>query len=310
MTLRQALARSDNVAAVKVAEGVGLNAVVDMARRAGLNDAIKATPAVALGAYNATPLEMAAAYTPFANGGVWVKPTMIAGMYDEAGAYLGADAEETRQALPPALAWLMTNMMEEVMRTGTAAGVRARGFTLPAAGKTGTSHDGWFAGFTSQLLCVVWVGFDDYSELGLEGAKSALPIWTEFMKRATHVAAYRNAREFPMPSGIEQASICVDDGMLASGGCTNVRNEYFIAGSTPQQTSPADPVVAVSYEAPGRANGTATDGSASGTAGTQPISDQSAQPNSTTIVIDKVRQNQAPAPPPAPDRSPDQLPDR
>ena len=86
--------------------------------------------------------------------------------------------------LDPRVAYLMVNLLEEVMRTGTAAGVRSRGFRVPAAGKTGTSHDGWFAGFTSELLCIVWVGFDDNRELDLEGAHSALPIWTEFMKRA------------------------------------------------------------------------------------------------------------------------------
>ena len=125
------------------------------------------------------------------------------------------------------------------MRTGTAAGVRTRGFTLPAAGKTGTSHDGWFAGFTSQLLCVVWVGFDDYRELNLEGAKSALPIWTEFMKRAAHMGAYKNAREFPMPAGIKQATICLDSGKLAGPQCTNTRNEYFVAGSELRKMRPS-----------------------------------------------------------------------
>jgi penicillin-binding protein 1B len=127
----------------------------------------------------------------------------------------------------------MVSMLEEVMQTGTGAGVRARGFTLPAAGKTGTSHDGWFAGFTSRLLCIVWVGFDDYRDLNLEGAKSALPIWTEFMKRAARMGAYKDAREFPAPNGIEQAVICTDSGKLAGPHCPNTRNEYFIAGSEP-----------------------------------------------------------------------------
>jgi penicillin-binding protein 1B len=260
MTLRQALARSDNIAAVKVAEGVGLNAVVAMARRAGLNGDIKPTPAVALGAYSVTPMEIAAAYTIFANAGVWVKPTLISAMNDRSGTSLGADVAGAHQAINPALAWLMVNMLEEVMRSGTAAGVRARGFTLPAAGKTGTSHDGWFAGFTSQLLCIVWVGFDDYSQLGLEGAKSALPIWTEFMKRATRVAAYRSAHEFPMPSGIEKADICQDDGKLAGDGCANVRSEYFIEGSVPQQTSsPQAPNVTVtSFDPPERVGSSET----------------------------------------------------
>jgi len=237
MTLRQALARSDNVAAVKIAEGVGLNQVVAMARKAGLNDGIQPTPAVALGSYAVTPLEIAGAYTIFSNGGMWVKPSLISSVLDRSGATLSGKAPETRRAIDPALAWLMVSMLEEVVRTGTAAGVRTRGFTLPAAGKTGTSHDGWFAGFTNQLLCIVWVGFDDYTELGLEGAKSALPIWTEFMKRATHVAAYRNAHEFPMPAGIEQANICTDDGNLASDTCLHNRPEFFLTGSVPKTVS-------------------------------------------------------------------------
>jgi penicillin-binding protein 1B len=217
LTFRQALARSDNVAAVKVAEMVGYKNVVTMARRAGLNGNIQPTPSVALGAYDVTPLEMAGAYTAFANGGVWVKPHIIANV--------GTDSH---LAMDPRVAYLITNMMEEVLRTGTGAGVRSRGFIQPAAGKTGTSHDGWFAGFTSNLLCVVWVGFDDYKELGLEGAKSALPIWTAFMKKAAH-----NGKAFPMPGGIESARICNRSGKLAGDYCTDTRTEVFIAGTQP-----------------------------------------------------------------------------
>ncbi len=237
MTLRQALARSDNTATVKVAEDVGLDSVVAMARRAGLNDKIRPTPAVALGAYNTTPLEIAAAYTAFANGGLWVKPRFVLAIGNGDGGPIHQDPPQTYRAMNPSLAWLMVSMLEEVMRSGTAAGVRARGFALPAAGKTGTSHDGWFAGFTTDLLCVVWVGFDDYSELGLEGARSALPIWAEFMKRATKFAAWKNAKEFPMPGGIERKDICLDDGKLAGDSCVNVRSEFFIEGSGPTEIS-------------------------------------------------------------------------
>ena len=235
LTLRDALAKSDNVAAVKVAQGVGYQNVVQMARRAGLNDQIAATPAVALGAYQVTPLEMAGAWTVFANGGMWVQPQAIASYRDGAGAVIEGASPVSRQALDPRVNWLMVSMLQEVMRSGTAAGVRSRGFTLPAGGKTGTSHDGWFAGFTSQLLCIVWVGYDDYRELNLEGAKSALPVWTEFMKRATHLGAYRNAKDFPMPQGIESAKICLDSGKLAGDQCPRTRNEYFIAGSEPEK---------------------------------------------------------------------------
>jgi penicillin-binding protein 1B len=226
MTFRQALAKSDNVAAVKVAQEVGYGKVVEMARRFGLNDEIRATPAVALGAYQVTPLEIAAAYTAFANGGVRARPVVISGA--------GRGTESVR-TLDPRVNWLMVSMLEEVMRSGTAASVRSLGFTAPAAGKTGTSHDGWFAGFTTQLLCVVWVGFDDYRELGLEGARSALPIWTEFMKRASRMGAYRNTKEFPQPGGIVAANICLDSGKLAGDQCPHTRGEFFVSGSEPTE---------------------------------------------------------------------------
>jgi penicillin-binding protein 1B len=125
--------------------------------------------------------------------------------------------------------------MEEVLRSGTGAGVRSRGFTVPAAGKTGTSHDGWFAGFTSQLLCVVWVGFDDNRELNLEGAKSALPVWTEFMNRALALAAYHDAKPFRPAPGISSRLIDVETGELATPNCPSTRTEFFIAGTEPTE---------------------------------------------------------------------------
>ena len=124
-------------------------------------------------------------------------------------------------------------MMQDVLRTGTGAGVRARGFGLPAAGKTGTSHDGWFAGYTTELLAVVWVGFDDYSELNLEGAHSALPIWTEFMKRASGLRRYRDARGFQVAPGVVPVMICHESGQLATPSCPGSRPEVFVDGTQP-----------------------------------------------------------------------------
>jgi penicillin-binding protein 1B len=129
--------------------------------------------------------------------------------------------------------YLMVSMLEEVMRTGTAAGVRSRGFTAPAGGKTGTSHDGWFAGFTSNLLCIVWVGFDDNRELDIEGAKSALPIWTEFMKRAVTLRPYSDVKPFAAPEGVVTVTIDPDSGMPASPQCPREKDEVFIAGTEP-----------------------------------------------------------------------------
>src|SRR5207244_2554283 len=126
--------------------------------------------------------------------GVYVRPHLISQIRTRTGRVSYSYTPEKRQVLDPRVAYLAVNLMEDVINSGTAAAVRVRGFTAPAAGKTGTSRDGWFAGFTSQLVCVVWVGFDDNSELKLEGAKSALPVWTEFMKRALQLPGYRDVK--------------------------------------------------------------------------------------------------------------------
>jgi penicillin-binding protein 1B len=236
VTLRQAIAKSLNVPTVKLAELVGYENVEDLAKRAGMNINIRATPAIALGAYEVTPLEVVGSYTVFADQGQYVKPNWVSLIRDSQGNVIYSHTPERRQVLDPRVAYLMINMMEEVLRSGTGVGVRSRGFLLPAAGKTGTSHDGWFAGFTSKLICVVWVGFDDNRELGLEGAHSALPIWTEFMKRAHQYREYRNVAEFQPPDGIVSVEIDPVTGQLATAACPTTRTEYFISGTQPVET--------------------------------------------------------------------------
>jgi len=233
VTVRQALAKSLNIPTVKLAEMAGYDRIVEVARNAGMNLAIQPTPAVALGAYEVTPIEIAGAYTIFANQGTYVKPSWIKYIRDSSGRAIYDYKPKREQAIDPRVAYVMEQMLEEVLRTGTGAGVRARGFSLPAAGKTGTSHDGWFAGFTSKLICAVWVGFDDNRELNLEGARSALPIWTEFMKRAHQLREYRNARPFPAPEGVIQVEIDPTTGQLATPQCPTVRTDFFIAGTQP-----------------------------------------------------------------------------
>ncbi len=235
VTLREALAKSMNVAAVKVGEMTGFDAVLSLARQAGMNDDLRPTPALALGAYQVTPLEIARAYTVFANGGVLVQPSPIRSVTAQDGTEVVRNSPETRRVLDERVNYLLVDMMQDVLKYGTAAGVRSRGFTLPAAGKTGTSHDGWFAGFTSNLLCIVWVGFDDYDELGLEGARSALPIWTEFMKSAARYRPYRDAKAFAMPDGITRAAIDPSTGMRATPFCPWNVTDYFVSGTEPKE---------------------------------------------------------------------------
>jgi penicillin-binding protein 1B len=196
VTLRQAMAQSLNVPAVRVAEMVGYDRVVALAQEAGLNHAIQPTPAVALGAYETTPLEIAGAYTIFANEGRYVRPTFLLRVEDARGRIVYEHQPENRRVLDPQTSSLMLDLLREVVEQGTATAVH-RTLKAQVAAKTGTSRDGWFAGFTPQLLCVVWVGFDDNRELGLEGAHSALPIWVEFMKRALRQPQYGGS--FPPP---------------------------------------------------------------------------------------------------------------
>src|SRR4029077_18294986 len=232
------LAHSKNIPAVKIAEMVGYDKVVDVARAVGLNREIQPTPSIALGSYEVTPLEIASAYTVFPNGGDLLKAGFIKGIRDGSGATTFQSKPQRKPAIDPRVAYLVENMMEDVLRgTGTGARARSMGFTLPAAGKTGTSRDGWFAGFTSKIICVVWVGFDDNRDFKLEGAHSALPIWVEFMKRAHQLQAYKNVHSFQPPDGIVTVDIDEDTGELATPNCPKVRSEVFIAGSQPLQVS-------------------------------------------------------------------------
>jgi penicillin-binding protein 1B len=236
VTLRYALSRSLNIPAVKVAEMTGYDNVAKTARAVGLNINIKPTPSIALGAYEVTPLEIAGAYTVFTNKGDRVKPTFIKTIRDQQGGDIFEETEQRVHALDPRVAYLVENMMEEVLCCGTGAEVRSRGFTKPAAGKTGTSRDGWFAGFTSKLICVVWVGFDDNRDFKLEGAHSALPIWTEFMKSAHKHREYENVHGFSAPEGIVTAEIDAETGQLATANCPKTRSEVFLAGTQPVET--------------------------------------------------------------------------
>jgi penicillin-binding protein 1B len=236
VTLREALAKSLNVPAVKVAEMVGFDTVEALAKQAGMNLNIRATPAIALGAYEVTPIEVAGSYTIFANHGTYVKPNWVSLIRDRQGNVLFSAVPDKRQVLDPRVAYLMVSLLEEVLRSGTGAGVHARGFNLPAAGKTGTSHDGWFVGFTSRLICAVWVGFDDNRELGLEGAHSALPVWAEFMKRAHQYREYRNVHEFQPPDGIVTVEVDPLTGQLATPACPSPVAEVFLSGTQPVES--------------------------------------------------------------------------
>ena len=236
VTLRYALAMSLNNATVKVAEEVGYDKVADLAKSAGITS-VKATPAMALGSYDATPLDMAAAYTVFSNNGVRISPTLVKSVRSATGDPVMSFTQETKQVLDPRVAYVMTNMMEGVINNGLGfSAVRGRGFNAPAAGKTGTSHDAWFAGYTSNLLCIVWVGFDDYSVLPLTGGLAAAPIWTEFMKKAATLPRYADMKPFTQPPGVVDVQLDKITNLLATPSCPQTYTSAFIVGTEPTNT--------------------------------------------------------------------------
>ncbi len=238
MTARYALMRSDNVATIQLASMVGFDRVAALARNAGVKSA-QGTPSMAIGSYDATPLDMAGAYTIYANKGLHIDPWMLASVRTPTGDIIQDYSPTTRQVLDPRVAYLTTNMMEAVMNGGTAAGVRGMGFTAPAAGKTGTDHDAWFAGFTTNLICIVWVGNDDYTALDpenrgrVQGAAAAAPIWAAFMKQAIQLPQYSDTNEFAVPEGVQLITLDKSTNLLATGTCPDDFTAAFLDGTAP-----------------------------------------------------------------------------
>jgi penicillin-binding protein 1B len=249
ITARYALQRSDNNATIALAGMVGFDRVAALARDAGIKSA-QPTPAMAIGAYDATPLDMAGAYTIFANNGLHLDPWMLASVRTPQGDVIRDFTPDTRQVLDPRVAFLTTSMLEAVLQgnggnpceidgrdyCGTGAGVRNMGFTAPAAGKTGTDHDAWFAGFTTNLLCIVWVGNDDYTDIKLEGAHAAAPIWAEFMKRAVALPQYSDTHDFTPPDGVTLVSIDRASNLPADASCPDDYTAAFLNGTVPIET--------------------------------------------------------------------------
>ncbi len=232
VTLRQAITKSLNVATIKLAEKIGYGKVTELARRLGLNENIKPYPAMAIGSFEITPLEMVRAYSAFANGGLLSDLMTVLQIRDSNGNPVAVPQPQPKQVLTPQIAFLVTSLLQSVINNGTGAPARQRGFVLPAAGKTGTSHDGWFAGYTPDLLCIVWVGFDDNRELGLSGSQSALPIWTEFMKKAIALRPLKG-EEFAVPEDVPEVEIDPTTGLLATERCLQREKDYFIKGTEP-----------------------------------------------------------------------------
>ena len=232
ITWRRALALSRNLGTIRVGEQIGFDRVAAFWKKLGIGTTPKAVPSITLGVFELTPIEVAQAYTLFVNGGAIRRLRAIdhltAGERD-----LRPATTTPKRVARPETTFLVTNMMRSVLNEGTAAGARAAGFALDAAGKTGTTNDlrdAWFVGFTPELLTVVWVGYDGNQPLSLSGTQAALPIWTEFMRAA--LAGHPNLPLEP-PDGIVFAEIDRDTGKLALPACPRTMNESFISGTEP-----------------------------------------------------------------------------
>ncbi len=235
VTFRHALAHSRNLATIHVAQEAGYGHVADLWKRLGVGNPPKPYPSIALGVFEATPFEIATAYTLFPNGGAIRRLKHIVEITRGGKDVTKRDTATPRRVASPETTFLVTNMMRSVLNEGTAQSARANGFTLDAAGKTGTTNDlrdAWFVGFTPELLTVVWVGFDDNQPVGLSGSQAALPIWTQFMKAAL---AGRANVPFDVPDGITFMDIDRETGKLATPACPKVFREAFISGTEPVQ---------------------------------------------------------------------------
>ena len=223
MSLRAALRTSSNRAAVRLLQDVGIPKTVNYARTMGVGD-VPSVPSLALGSGEVTLQSMTAAYAAFANGGEVPKPITIRRVEDRDGRVLFAAEESLTAAITPTTAFLMTSMLSDVINAGTGARARSTGFTLPAAGKTGTTNDfkdAWFVGFTPSLIAGVWVGYDQPHTIARNGFAGdiAVPMWASFMKTATRGD---KPQPFKAPSGVVTASVCRLSGKLANDGCEDV----------------------------------------------------------------------------------------
>jgi penicillin-binding protein 1B len=238
VTLRRALEQSLNAATVWIAEGVGLDPIIRTAREAGLTSPLDPVPALTLGSFEVTPLELAAAYAPFANGGLRVTAAGLRAVVDRDGQPLEGAPVPPAPAIRPDEAFLLASLLSGVVDRGTGASARALGVQGPAAGKTGTTNEGrdaWFVGFTPRLVALVWVGFDARDTLRLTGGQAALPIWADFMRTAMSVVP---GGAFEAPPSVVARDIDPVTGQLATAWCPVVLREVFLESTEPRDSCP------------------------------------------------------------------------
>ncbi|HYD50682.1 MAG TPA: PBP1A family penicillin-binding protein [Terriglobales bacterium] len=238
VTARVALEKSLNAATTRLAHEVGLSSIIEVAHRMGIESPLPPYPSIVLGSAEVTPFEVAKAFSVLANAGLQATPVSIRKVFNRDGAPIERHPIEVQQIIAPETAYLVTHLMEGVLQRGTARSAKQLGFNRPAAGKTGTTddyRDAWFVGFTPNLLTVVWVGFDHRADLNLSGSEAALPMWVDFMKRAT---AGQPELAFVPPPGAVTVRIDPESGQLATEDCPRSYEEAFYEGQQPTTPCP------------------------------------------------------------------------
>ncbi|HSJ31734.1 MAG TPA: PBP1A family penicillin-binding protein [Longimicrobiales bacterium] len=241
VTIREALVRSKNVPTIRLAADVGLNDVTSLARRAGIRSELPSVPSIAIGTAGVTALELTAAYTPFARLGTAVAPRFVTRVEDVDGRVVWEQKVRPREVVDSAVAFLITDMLEEAVEHGTARDVRRAGFTGPAAGKTGTTDDGadaWFVGYTTSHVATVWIGFDRPRPIldDATGGRLAAPVWARVMREHATAGGWRT------PSTVAQHPVDPESGLLLVEGCEPDRGEgrieLFVRGDEPASACP------------------------------------------------------------------------
>ncbi len=238
--VREALEQSINIPTVKIALQTGLTEILTVASRIGIESPMQPFPSLALGAFEVTPMEMATVYSSLANGGIRIKPIAIKAVVDQDGIPIEKRSFELKRVVSEQATYIVTSILEGVLDRGTGKSARAMGFKAVAAGKTGTTsdyRDSWFAGYDSELMALVWIGFDDNTTTKLTGAQGALPIWTAFMKEARPDTGI----PFPTPKGIIKVQIDPTSGALATTNCPTTMEEVFLEGTEPTDYCPLHP---------------------------------------------------------------------
>jgi penicillin-binding protein 1B len=237
VTVLDALAESLNVPTAWVGSRLGPPAIVRTAHELGIGEKLEPVLPISIGADETTLLELTGAYQVFASGGIEATPYAVESVVDGEGHVIYQHEDDSRREINPAVAYLITGALRAVLHWGTGARAGRMGLDFPAAGKTGTTqdyHDAYFIGYTPELVCGVWVGFDQPRSIGLPGAGAALPAWVRFMTGVTAP----DASDFPEPSGIVMASIDPLSGGLATPQCPRSVTVPFLIGTQPTQACP------------------------------------------------------------------------